>query len=42
MIEQLIPPGFASPWHVHLNEDESFYVVEGKMTVIVADPLMEE
>jgi mannose-6-phosphate isomerase-like protein (cupin superfamily) len=37
LIEQVIPPGFASPWHVHHNEDESFYVVEGKMTVVVGD-----
>ena len=37
LIEQVIPPGFASPWHVHHNEDESFLVVEGRLTVIVAD-----
>ena len=37
LIEQLIPPGFASPWHVHHNEDESFYVVDGTVTVVVAD-----
>ena len=37
LIEQLIPPGFASPWHVHHNEDESFYVIDGKVTVVVAN-----
>jgi mannose-6-phosphate isomerase-like protein (cupin superfamily) len=37
LIEQLIPPGFASPWHIHHNEDESFYVIDGKVTVVVAD-----
>jgi len=37
LIEQLIPPGFASPWHVHHNEDESFYVIDGKATVVVAN-----
>jgi mannose-6-phosphate isomerase-like protein (cupin superfamily) len=37
LIEQLIPPGFASPWHVHHNEDESFYVMDGKVTVVVAN-----
>jgi quercetin dioxygenase-like cupin family protein len=37
MIEQVVPPGFASPWHVHADEDESFYVVEGEMEVRVAD-----
>lgn len=35
LIEQIIPAGFESPWHVHHSEDESFYVLEGKMSVIV-------
>lgn len=35
LIEQVIPAGFESPWHVHHSEDESFYVIEGKMSVIV-------
>jgi quercetin dioxygenase-like cupin family protein len=37
LVEQLVPPGFASPWHVHHNEDESFYVIDGKVTVVVAN-----
>jgi mannose-6-phosphate isomerase-like protein (cupin superfamily) len=37
VIEQVIPPGFASPWHLHRDEDESFYVIEGTVTVMVAD-----
>ena len=37
LIEQLIPPGFASPWHVHHNEDESFYVIDGRVTVVAAN-----
>jgi mannose-6-phosphate isomerase-like protein (cupin superfamily) len=37
LVEQLIPAGFASPWHVHHTEDESFYVIEGSMTVVVGD-----
>lgn len=37
LIEQLIPPGFASPWHIHHNEDESFYVIDGKASVVVAN-----
>jgi quercetin dioxygenase-like cupin family protein len=37
LIEQIIPPGFASPWHVHHDEDESFYVIDGTVTVQVAD-----
>ena len=37
LIEQIIPPGFASPWHVHHDEDESFFVIDGTVTVRVAD-----
>ena len=35
LVEQLIPPGFASPWHIHHNENESFYVIDGKVIVVV-------
>lgn len=34
LVEQLIPAGFASPYHVHRAEDESFYVLEGEVTFI--------
>ncbi len=37
LIEHLIPPGGGSPWHLHHDEDESFYVVEGQMTFICGD-----
>ncbi len=29
-----IPPGFASPYHVHHLEDEAFYVLEGEMAFV--------
>ena len=29
--------GFASPYHMHRNEDESFYLVEGEMTFYVGE-----
>jgi quercetin dioxygenase-like cupin family protein len=32
-----MPAGFASPYHMHRNEDESFYVVEGEMTFYVGE-----
>jgi quercetin dioxygenase-like cupin family protein len=32
LIEQLAPPGFGPPLHVHQVEDESFYVLEGEAT----------
>jgi quercetin dioxygenase-like cupin family protein len=31
LVEQVLPPGFASPYHVHHLEDEAFYVLEGEM-----------
>lgn len=31
LVEQLVPPGFGSPYHIHRNEDESFYVLEGQI-----------
>ena len=30
LIEQVLPPGFAPPRHVHHNEDEAFYLLEGE------------
>ncbi len=30
----MIPPGFASPYHVHHQEDESFYVLEGQIAFV--------
>jgi len=37
LIEQLMPPGNESPWHVHHREDEHFYVVDGELTFIVGE-----
>ena len=35
LVEQLIPAGFESPWHVHRSEDESFFVMDGEVRVNV-------
>jgi len=35
IIEQLAPPGSGSPLHVHTNEDEWFYVIDGELTFLV-------
>ena len=32
-----MPAGIGPPWHVHPEEDEWFYVLEGDLTVWVAD-----
>jgi quercetin dioxygenase-like cupin family protein len=37
LIDNLMPAGFASPYHMHRNEDESFYLVEGEMTFYVGE-----
>ena len=34
LVEQAMPPGFASPYHTHQLEDEAFYVLEGNMTFV--------
>jgi quercetin dioxygenase-like cupin family protein len=31
VIDQIVPPGLGSPYHVHHHEDESFYVLEGEI-----------
>lgn len=36
-MEQLCPPGFSPPRHVHHTETEAFYMLEGSMIVFVAD-----
>lgn len=37
LIEQRLPPGFAPPLHVHHNEDEAFYVLEGEIAFTCGD-----
>jgi quercetin dioxygenase-like cupin family protein len=37
LLEAVVPAGVGSPWHVHPEEDEWFYVLEGELTVWVAD-----
>jgi quercetin dioxygenase-like cupin family protein len=35
LVENVMPPGFESPYHLHHNEDEGFYVLEGHVTFIL-------
>jgi mannose-6-phosphate isomerase-like protein (cupin superfamily) len=37
LIEAVVPPGVGSPWHVHPEEDEWFYVLDGQLIVYVGD-----
>jgi quercetin dioxygenase-like cupin family protein len=35
VIEQVAPPGGGTPLHIHSREDESLYVLEGRLTVLI-------
>ena len=35
MLEIIVPQGLGSPWHVHPEENEWFYVLEGEVTFYV-------
>ena len=37
--EHLLPAGFGPPWHVHHDEDETFYVLEGEFRFKQADTI---
>ena len=37
LLEIVVPQGVGSPWHVHPEEDEWFYVLDGELTVYVGD-----
>jgi quercetin dioxygenase-like cupin family protein len=37
MLEIVVPAGLGSPWHVHPEEDEWFYVLDGELTFYVGD-----
>ncbi len=37
LIEFTLPKGAEPPLHIHQNEDESFYILEGELKVRVAD-----
>lgn len=36
-MEALVPPGGGPPPHIHSNEDETFYVLEGDVTFVLGD-----
>ena len=41
LIEAVVPPGDGPPPHEHANEDESFYVIEGSITLSIGELQIE-
>ena len=41
LLEIVVPPGHGSPWHVHPEEDEWFYVLAGNFTFYVGDTRLD-
>jgi quercetin dioxygenase-like cupin family protein len=37
VMEALVPPGGGPPPHIHRNEDETFYMVEGECSITIGD-----
>ncbi len=33
--EQVLPPRYETPYHLHREEDEAFYILEGELTLIL-------
>jgi mannose-6-phosphate isomerase-like protein (cupin superfamily) len=40
MIEELVPPGASPPRHIHHREDESFYVLAGRVAFFRGDDIL--
>src|SRR5918998_1697922 len=36
-MEAVVPPGGGRPPHIHRNEDETFYVLEGRVSIRLGD-----
>jgi quercetin dioxygenase-like cupin family protein len=36
-MEAIVPPGGGPPPHIHRNEDETFYIVEGEVDILLGD-----
>ena len=41
LVEITAPAGLQAPLHVHYNDDEGFYVLEGSVTIVVGDETVE-
>jgi quercetin dioxygenase-like cupin family protein len=41
LLDQTMPPGYAVPRHIHLNEDEAWYLLDCEMTFHCGDHVIE-
>ncbi|MFL6452291.1 MAG: cupin domain-containing protein [Bryobacteraceae bacterium] len=41
VMEALVPPGGGPPPHIHRNEDETFYIVDGECSITIDDMTVE-
>lgn len=41
LLDQTMPPAYAVPRHIHLNEDEAWYLLEGSMTFYCGEHVIE-
>ncbi len=41
LLDQTMPPGYVVPRHIHLNEDEAWYLLEGSMTFYCGDHVID-
>lgn len=35
IVEDIMPPGYETPYHIHRREDETFYLIEGEVEFIL-------
>jgi quercetin dioxygenase-like cupin family protein len=35
LVDELVPAGSTTPYHIHHNEDETFYIIEGEAEFVV-------
>jgi quercetin dioxygenase-like cupin family protein len=40
LLEEIDPPDFVTPLHIHRNEDEYFYVLEGEVTFTIGEEII--
>jgi mannose-6-phosphate isomerase-like protein (cupin superfamily) len=41
LLDQTMPPDYAVPRHIHINEDEAWYLLEGAMTFYCGERVIE-